>query len=281
MKVIPLLAGFLLLLLALEGVAGARGDELVTVAPHRAAAASGNRDSMSPLLAFLTRPSGPGRFPAVVLLHGCYGFDGHDTAAASTLKAWGYVGLALDSLGDANMCGGGQPALGVVAEVLDAYAALRYLTAQSFVASNRVAVMGYSMGGAASLMAVERGGVAHAEQASFRATVAYYPTCEGSSGILTAPALILVGERDDWTPAAPCRKLAAHESDIGVTRDPATGTPIDLVVYPDATHAFDYRFPPTRYMGHFIQYDEVAARDAETQVRVFLRRVLGDQVEPP
>ena len=32
--------------------------------------------------------------------------------------------------------------------------------------------------------------------------------------------------------------------------------------YLDATHAFDYRFPPTRYMGHFIQYDEVA-RDAE------------------
>ena len=63
MKVIPLLAGFLLLLLALEGVAGARGDELVTVAPHRAAAASGNRDSMSPLLAFLTRPSGGRAFP--------------------------------------------------------------------------------------------------------------------------------------------------------------------------------------------------------------------------
>ena len=181
MKVIPLLAGFLLLLLALEGVAGARGDELVTVAPHRAAAASGNRDSMSPLLAFLTRPSGPGRFPAVVLLHGCYGFDGHDTAAASTLKAWGYVGLALDSLGDANMCGGGQPALGVAAEVLDAYAALRYLTVQSFVASNRVAVMGYSMGGAASLMAVDRGGVAHLEQASFRATVAYYPTARSAA----------------------------------------------------------------------------------------------------
>ena len=137
MKVIPLLAGFLLLLLALEGVAGARGDELVTVAPHRAAAASGNRDSMSPLLAFLTRPSGGGRFPAVVLLHGCYGFDGHDTAAASTLKAWGYVGLALDSLGDANMCGDGQPAFGVAAEVLDAYAALRYLTVQSFVANNK------------------------------------------------------------------------------------------------------------------------------------------------
>ena len=57
MKVIPLLAGFLLLLLALEGVAGARGDELVTVAPHRAGAASGNRDSMSPLLAFLTQLS--------------------------------------------------------------------------------------------------------------------------------------------------------------------------------------------------------------------------------
>lgn len=279
MNFTPALTGFLLLLGVLGGVLGACADELVQVAPHRAAGGPRGSDNTPPLLGFLARPNGPGRFPAVVLLHGCDGFSGHDTSAASTLKSWGYVGLALDSLGDAKMCNGGG--FGTAAEMLDAYAGLRYLTAQSFVTSGRVAVMGYSMGGAAALLAADKEEIEHTEQPSFRAAVAYYPPCEISSGILTAPALILIGDHDDWTPVAPCRKLAAHESDVGTTRNAGAGTPIELVIYPDATHGFDYHLPPGRYLGHFMQYDEFAARDAETRVRTFLRQKLGDQPEGP
>jgi dienelactone hydrolase len=77
----------------------------------------------------------------------------------------------------------------------------------------------------------------------------YYLDCGTSTGVLTAPALVLIGERDDWAPAAAYRRLAAHESDLGVMRDAANGTPIDLVVYPAATHGFHYRLPPPRYRG--------------------------------
>ena len=59
------------------------------------------------------------------------------------------------------------------------------------------------------------------------------------------------------------------------------GTPIEVVIYPNVSHGFDYRIPTQRYMGHLIQYDEAAARDAEAQVRGFLRRVLGDQPDSP
>jgi dienelactone hydrolase len=118
-------------------------------------------------------------------------------------------------------------------------------------------------------------------QPDWRGVVAYYPDCGASSGTLTAPALVLVGERDDWAPAASCRKLAAHESDIGVRRDAAGGTPIDLVVYPDATHAFDYKFLPPRYMGHVVRHDEAVSRDAEMRVHAFLRDLLGDQPDKP
>ena len=270
----------LLLLAAFDSRSGIRADELVQVAPRRAAVGPSNQDIAPPLLGYLARPKGPGRFPAVVLLHGCFGFDGHDTRVASALKSWGYVGLALDSLGGANVCQG-QVGPGAGAEVLDAFAALRDLTAQNFVASGRIAVMGFSMGGEASLLAVDKQGIAHADGTGFRAAVAYYPPCGVSSGVLTAPALILVGERDDWTSAEACRKLAAHESDIGTTRDAVNGTPISLVVYPDATHAFDYPFPALRHVGHFIQHDEAAARDSETHVRNFLRRVPGDEPDKP
>ena len=277
MRAMPVIAALLMSLSALAGASATHADELVQVAPHRASAISANADSTPPLFGFLTRPNAPGRFPAVILLHGCPGFTEHDTAAAGMLKTWGYVGLALDSLGNANMCG--EAAAGGAAEMLDAHAALRYLTSLRFVDSARVAIMGWSMGGTAALAAMEKHTGQLTGQASIRAVVAYYPDCGASSGVLTIPALILVGERDDWAPAAACRKLATHESDLGTRRDASAGTPIDLVVYPEATHAFDYRLPPMHCLGHFTQYDAAATRDAEVHVRDFLYRVLGGPAE--
>ena len=83
--------------------------------------------SAPPLFGYLSRPTSEGRHPAVVLLHWCSGFSEHDIHAASMLRAWGYVALALDSLGEANLCVGGG---GAMPEARDAYAALNYLAAQ-------------------------------------------------------------------------------------------------------------------------------------------------------
>jgi dienelactone hydrolase len=275
MRIPAVLPAFLFLLVAWGGALDARADELVEVAPRRADARSGASGDASPLLGFLARPSGPGRFPAVILLHGCIGFTEHEPITAATLKAWGYVALALDSLGGTNRCGG-DAGLGAAAAMRDAEAARRYLAARRFVVGDRIALMGWSMGGTAALVAVEGSGAGSAERTGFRGIVAYYPDCGASTGVLTAPALILIGERDDWASASACRKLAAHESDIGVTRDATNGTPIDLVVYPDATHGFDYRLPSLRYQGYFVQHDERASQDAEARARAFLRRVLGE-----
>jgi dienelactone hydrolase len=280
MKIAAMPAVLLLWPVVLGCTQEVRAAELVEVAQHRAALASAQSDVTPPLLGFLTRPNGPGRFPAVILLHGCSPFDAHTIAAAETVKSWGYIGLALDSLGAANVCEGRSVA-GAGAEVLDAYAGLRYLTAQSFVAGARIAVMGWSMGGDAALAAVEKGWSWSTGMESFAAAVAYYPKCAAHSGVLTASGLILVGEQDDWAPAAPCRKLAAHESDVGMTRTAREGASIDLEVYPNAAHGFDYRSPTHIYLGHLVQFDETAARDSETRVRTFLRRIIGDQEESP
>src|SRR5258708_3644523 len=121
MRVTTVIMGLLVLLSVPAGLPCAHADSLVQVAPHRATDRPGTGEGTPPLLGFLARPSGPGRFPAVILLHGCFGFDAHDISAAATLKSWGYVGLALDSLGKANVCGGGE-GVGAAAEQLDAYA---------------------------------------------------------------------------------------------------------------------------------------------------------------
>src|SRR5215468_8148733 len=64
----------------------------------------------------------------------------------------------------------------------------------------------------------------------FAAAVAFYPGCAAGSWLrayrAAAPLLILSGELDDWTPAAPCQLLAE--------RARAQGQPVSIVVYPGA-----------------------------------------------
>jgi acetyl esterase/lipase len=50
-----------------------------------------------------------------------------------------------------------------------------------------------------------------------------------------ATGLILVGESDDWTPAAPCRRFTQSAK--------AAGTSVTIASYPNATHAFNVDLP--------------------------------------
>ena len=271
MRPARVLPALLLSILVAAPVRVSKADELAQIATQRGDLPG--PESAEPLLAYIARPKGPGPFPAVVVLHGCSGFGEHEIRVALTLKTWGYVALALDSLGGANTCGerGGKQA-----ELVDAYAALAYLSVQSFVAWDRIAVMGYSMGGAATLYAVERGAFERDQFLHFRAAVAYYPACDTSQGGMTVPTLVLTGTRDDWTPASACQQMAAGESDIGITRRTGKDPLVILVTYPGATHAFDVRRPTRHYHGHLLEYNDSAATDAEARVRNFLQTTLGD-----
>jgi dienelactone hydrolase len=206
-------------------------------------------------------------YPAVVVLHGCGGFSSHSAQIADRLGAWGYVALAVDSLGPrgiASRCGGGG-----LDQAFDAYAALRYLSQLDFVDPARVAVLGQSMGGHSALYAVDRDLAAQYFKERFRAAVAYYPGCGIPAAATTAPTLVLIGEADDWTPAERCREMVAHSRPDGAT--------IALTVYPGAYHAFDVAElkPGVRFLGHWLEYNEPAARDAELKVRAFLAANLG------
>src|SRR4029079_9837357 len=65
-----------------------------------------------------------------------------------------------------------------------------------------------------------------------RAVVAYYPLCQPQCDRdVAVPLLILIGDRDDWTPADRCRQLQA----AGFTRPEL----VEAVYYPNADHAFD------------------------------------------
>jgi dienelactone hydrolase len=209
-----------------------------------------------------------GRYPAVVMLHGCGGFSGHSAGVADRIGSWGYVVLAVDSLsprGIADRCGRG----GLPDQAFDAYAALRYLSQLDFIDPSRVAVLGDSMGGYSALYAIDRDLAAQYFKERFRAAVAYYPGCGIVAAMMTAPTLILIGGADDMTPADRCREMVAQAR--------PEGAPIALTVYPGATHAFDvaqFR-PAVNLLGHLCEFNESAARDADDKLRAFLASHLG------
>ena len=220
---------------------------------------------LSALLGSHSDRAGP--YPAVVVLHGCGGFSSHSAQIADRIGSWGYVALTVDSLGPRGItskCGGPFPE-----QAFDAYAALRYLSQLDFVDPARVAVLGKSMGGHSALYAVDRDLAAQYFAERFRAAIAYYPGCGIPAASMTAPTLVLIGEADDWTPAERCREMVAHARPDGAT--------IALTVYPGAHHAFDVAElkPGTRSLGHWLEYDEPTARDAEQKLRAFLAANLG------
>lgn len=213
----------------------------------------------------LTKPSGDGPFPAIVLLHGCGGPKEYYSAWIGRLQRWGFVTLMVNSFGPrgASDCWTGQEKLiSPPRRALDAHGAKLYLADLPYVDRNRVAVMGWSHGGMSTLEAVQD----HHQGGPFKAAIAFYPLCKQMSNI-NAPLLVLIGEKDDWTPAYQCEKFILPEESEQETV---------LKVYPNAYHCFDQPFNLRTYRGHKLGRNSSAASDAYDRVRAFLEKYLMD-----
>ena len=229
---------------------------------------------------YLTRPQGSGPFPAVVLVHGCGGFHSNMISWADRLSRFGYVALAVDSFGPRGLdedCNGA----GIPFQVPDSYVALRHLAIQPFVRASHVAVMGFSQGGWSVLTALEKNGMEQRSSEKFRAGVALYPICQFSTGLMTAPVLVLIGAADNWTPSADCEAMATGRTELGSPRPPGDRSMVELVVFPGAHHGFDLldlSLAPSRGVtshGYRVEYNEEATRNSIVKVRDFLARTIG------
>jgi dienelactone hydrolase len=179
------------------------------------------------------------------------------------------VSLTVDSFatrGIKNACTQDAPRL-LLSRQGDALGALSYLSNLPFVDSQRIAVIGYSQG---AMVALQLASNHQAEifdvprDRKFKAAVAYYPLCSVASEELIVPALIMIGELDDWTPATNCERWMKRRAD--------RGAPVKLIVYPGAHHAFvSPAFADGReYLGHWLKYDPTAAAQSVQEMRSFL-----------
>jgi len=198
------------------------------------------------LQAVLFRPEGQGPFPAVVGLHNCTGLINRAGVLGARYRDWGqhlvkggFAVLFPDSNGSRGLgsqCGLRARTLRVDQErMADANAARAWLQTQSWVAADRISLLGWSGGAIAALWAVRARPQLAAAGADFRSAVALYPGCRRLSNIAWSarvPTLILIGRADDQASAATCQQMVRG----------ARGRSARVVirVYPGAHHDFDH-----------------------------------------
>lgn len=219
----------------------------------------------------LYRPDGDGQFPAVVVLHGCAGVDYHHRAWAKQLKDWGYVTLIVDSFGSRGVyrvCG--KPfKVPDLKRAADAYGAAIYLKQLPYVDSVKIGLMGFSHGGWAGMRAIQKTFPysIKMETIPFKSAVLFYPSCNSRQHQdIAIPTLILIGSKDDWTPAHRCVEL---------DRVVAQPELLELVLYDGAYHDFDRPKQGYRtYSGHVLKYDVEATKDAKKRTKAFFDKYL-------
>jgi len=186
-------------------------------------------------------------YPVIVIAHGSGGVHAdREPRWAQQLAKAGIASFIVDSYGPRKVTGTatGDVNLSTMANIADAFAALRLLSTHPLLDKQKIGILGFSRGGQVALWtALEP--VRHAfvgnSSLAFAAHVFIYPACNLqriSAHISTAPMLHLHGEADDLTPVAACREY--------LDRLRASGANVRTITYPGAYHDFDYS-APARY----------------------------------
>jgi dienelactone hydrolase len=183
------------------------------------------------------------KVPAMVVVHGSSGVLANEWEWAKSLNELGVASFVID-----NFTGRGiaetatdQSRLSPSADVAGALAALSLLATHPAIDPRRIGVIGFSRGGSAAInSALEpiRRAVID-DDLRFAAHIAVYPGCSVpyvSAHLDGSPILMLLGGKDDYTPASSCLDYA--------DRLRASGAPIKVVVYPNANHGFDSTAAP-------------------------------------
>lgn len=203
---------------------------------------------------YLYRPADSAARPAVVMLHGCSGMltrkygrlKSREAAWRDIFLAEGYVVLLLDSFtarGLRTICAISlrkRPVEPFRERPHDAYGALQWLQAQSFVEPDKIALGGWSNGAMTMLWTVFSGAEQRPAslQHDFHTAFGFYPGCitlrkRQPEFTAAVPTLLQLGADDNWTWPKPCRELAETANQQG-------GATMIVETYEGAVHSFDH-----------------------------------------
>lgn len=225
---------------------------------------AGRAAQLAPHLRVL-RPAGTGPFPVALQLHGCAGCQPFQNSYAEAAVRAGVAVVIVDSLRPRNMSRLDGSLLVCTGTVLrgaqragDLYAMLHWLKGQPWADANRVVAAGWSHGGWTIMDAFAQGdgaarmtGLADASPDQLKAVrgtflvypYASFPSLTSARGWSARPKVFAVlGGKDAVVGVAgPLKALNRLRAD---------GLPVDVLTFPDATHAFDdddANDPRTRY----------------------------------
>jgi dienelactone hydrolase len=220
--------------------------------------------------------TGAGPFPAIIALHTCGGYNDPYSMTTWLPLLWqeGYATLRLDSFTARGHYGdicGNTGEVTTVERAADALAAAYVLAGRPDVRRDRIAVIGWSHGGAGARAAAKDGpNTRPAREKLARvggklvASIDLYGGCGTTEYPVIVPLLVLVGALDDWVSGgADCLVLAKTYPRL-----------VTVQVYPGAYHGFDIPGDTHRSVGHVIAYNAEATADARVRATEFLRRYM-------
>ena len=176
--------------------------------------------------------------PAVVILHGQGGVHRNEKDWASRLRRIGIATFIVNSNKRPDCRNGTcyDSHQGMV-NIVDAYRALDLLSTHPLIESTQIAVMGFSVGGKASLYSsVNRfQQLWGASEYEFAAFVSFYPGCnirfDKDESVSKKPIRVFHGAQDEWSSPSVCKEY--------IELLIAAGNDVEITIYDKAHHGFD------------------------------------------
>lgn len=219
----------------------------------------------NPLSGYLARPASAGPFPAVVVIQEWWGIDNHIKDLTLRFARQGYAAFAPDlyhgvAVSEPDEARKLVMELDREAAVGEIRAAISMLLGESFVASDKVGIIGFCMGGGLVLRT-------SLVEPNVGAAIAFYgaPLEAKDVSQVKAPILGLYGAEDQGIPVEGIKMMQDALNQAGIENE--------IQIYEGAGHAF---FNDARASG----FNKAAAEDAWTRTLAWFKKHLSPEAVP-